>query len=109
MRGMRAWLALCGVIAATGMLAPAALADPDVVGEWHLDQLTGNGNTFTTPDATPNGNALSGFAEQVSDGRFGAAVHFNAQGSLSVVAQTGALEPAPAITVLAWVRAAQPP
>src|SRR5437899_3203003 len=96
-------------------LAPAAAygADPDLGGEWHLDQLL-NFDPQTqigqTPDSSGKGNDLDSTpgVTVVPDGRFASAFDFSQGGHLN---RSGgaSLQPQTAVTMMAWVRSSAQP
>ena len=92
-----------------GLAAPAAAAatpDPDLGGEWHLDTLAGG----TTPDTSSHNldGTVTGSPAAVSDGRFGAAVHFPAKTDVIDPGNFAPLQPRN-VTLMAWVRSSTAP
>jgi hypothetical protein len=83
-----------------GLARPASAARGDLLGEWHLDDLSG-------ADTSGRGHALSATGVGVVPGHAGGAYAFTGTQSV-VVPRTPDLEPA-ALTVEAWVRHAGNP
>jgi hypothetical protein len=92
---MRSVIALVLVLA----LAPPALADDELAGQWHLDTDTAG----STPDSSGHGlNGATTGIGVIPDGRFANAFRFDA-GSIVRVPDTPLLE-TQQLTALAWVR-----
>ena len=96
-------VALCLVAALC--TTPAYAADPNLRGEWHLEQLNG-ANPTSTPDSSGAGNDLvsEGSVAVATDGRFGNAFDFGQGGDLRRTASTS-LQPQ-SVTLMAWVKSA---
>ena len=82
-----------------------AATDPDLVGEWHLDQIAAGAST---PDSSGNGLTGSNVLATPTPGRFGNALQFNSIGDGVDVADNPALRPN-RMTVMAWVKDSSTP
>lgn len=102
---MRRWrtaarLGCLALVLAATLTQAAQAADPGLVAQWHLDQVTG----ATTPDSSGNGLTGVDVAGTPTPGRFGGALSL-AGAPNGFRAAGGQLEPQ-RLTVMAWVRAA---
>jgi hypothetical protein len=98
------WIA--GLLAGLGLWTAPAIADPATVGLWHLD--AGGGTVAADSSGQGNDGTLSGSVTWVP-GRFGDALAFSGASARVTVPDSPSLEPAAAVTVSAWVRAAGAP
>lgn len=81
----------------------AGVADPHLVGEWHLDSAP------SAPDSSGSGNDGEVFGASLVPGKFGQALTFDpVHGSVVRIPGASSLEPA-AVTAVAWVRAGSSP
>jgi Concanavalin A-like lectin/glucanases superfamily/PKD domain len=106
-----------GVLLAGWVMASRAFADPNLIGEWHLDAINTGGSqrgfatiNATTPDSSGHGFDLSvsGGVTVDPNGRFGKAFDFDGAFGLLGRVETAALEPQQ-MTVLAWVKSSGSP
>jgi hypothetical protein len=103
--GVRAIGLLAALLAVFGAGAGPAMADPDLVGQWHLDRI--DGGVLKTPTSTPDssGHGLTGtnVLGSLESGRFGGALKLTNTGDGVDVADDPLLRPN-RMTVMAWVK-----
>jgi hypothetical protein len=87
------------------LLAPVARAATGDAGQWHFDE--GWGTVAHDSSGNENDGTLQGAAKWVP-GKFGTALSFDGATAAVHVPRSLSLEPAPAVSVTAWVKATSP-
>jgi hypothetical protein len=89
------------VLIACAILGSSARADPSLMGQWHMDSISGS----ATPDSSGNGNDLQVVGATQVPGRWGNAFSFN--GTTNALESAAKYQPKD-VTVLAWVKGTSP-
>jgi Concanavalin A-like lectin/glucanases superfamily len=97
---MKYYAAIAMAVAALAATAPVAMAEPNLVGQWHFDEGSGTAVADSSGNGN-NGTILRGTTWV--DGRLGGGLFFDGTGRV-LVADNAALEPPTTVSVSAWIR-----